>query len=134
MGTPLFGIDIAAIVAEHIGPGVHDAVLSIYDPAAPRAPGAPMTGGRPRVPSDYACKGFWEDYSPGQVGGEVLASDRKAVLIGDTIPAGAAGKLKRGDQISINGLQMMVWRMEGRDPAGAVIKVQCRDQAGPDGI
>lgn len=134
MGDRLFGIDIAGLVAKHIGPGVHDAVLSIFDPAAARAPGAKLTEGRQRVAVPHSGKGFWEDYSPGQIGEAVLGTDRKAVLIGDTFASGVVASLKKGDRISIKGADMMVWRLESRDPAGAVIKVQCRDQAGPNGI
>ena len=119
MGDRLFGIDIAGIVAQHIGPGVHDAVVSIIDPAAPRAPGAKLTEGRTRVPVLHEGKGFWEDYSPGQIGEQVLATDRKAVLIGDTFKTDLT-KVKKGDRITIKGATMMVWRLESRDPAGAV--------------
>jgi hypothetical protein len=126
----LFGVDIAGIVAKNIGPGVHAATLSIKPIGGARDPQR-LTAGRPAAPVIYQCRGFWEDYSPGQIGDQVLATDRKAVLIGDTIPAGA--DLKKGDEITIEGQTLMFWRWQSRDPAGAVLVAQCRDQRGPDG-
>ncbi len=130
MGNALFGIDIAGIVADAIGPQLLDVTLTIITLGA-RDP-QNLTAGPQRSADEHSCKGFWEDYSSTQVGGEILATDRKAVLIGDTIPAGV--ELKKGDQIEIEGQTLMFWRWQSRDPAGAVLVAHCRDQRGPDGV
>lgn len=130
MGNPLFGIDIAGIVAENIGPGVHEVTLAIKPASGTRDP-ANLSAGIDRTPEIKTCRGFWEDFTPGQIGDQVLATDRKAVLIGDTVPAGVT--LKKGDEITIEGQTLMFWRWHSRDPAGAVLTAQCRDQRGPDG-
>lgn len=131
MGRELFGIDIADIVAEHIGPGVHDVLISREQRAA-RAPGD-LTGGLVKgVPLTFPCKGFWEDFSglppPGI---EILLNDRRLVLIGDTIPEG--GIPERNDAVTCDGQTLYVVQLLSRDPAHAVYKYLCRDRRGPDG-
>ncbi len=134
MGNALFGIDIAGFVADAIGPQLLDATLIVYTSGA-RDP-QNLTAGPQRSANQYTCKGFWEDYSSFLVTTRpengIEASDRKAVLIGDTIPAGV--ELKEGDQIEIEGFALSFLRWESRDPAGAVYVAHCRDQRGSDGI
>jgi hypothetical protein len=130
MGNVIFGVDIARIVAAAIGPGVLEATITNYQPGA-RNP-ANISAGIPKVAVVHECRGFWEDYEPTDIDGRlILVNDRKAVLIGDTIPEGAIPG--PGSAIMIEGQTLFVHRLESRDPAAAAFVFQCRDRAGPDG-
>lgn len=130
MGNELFGIDIAGIVAEEIGPGLLDVVFTNYQLGNRTA--GDLSAGRAKTPTSYSCKGFWESYPTRLIDGEIiLQTDRRAVLIGDTMPAGVIPK--EGTQITIEGKTLAVVRLESRDPAAAVYVFQCRDRRGPDG-
>ncbi len=132
MGTPLFGIDISGLVAQHIGPGVLPALITKPARGA-RQPGN-LTGGKAALPSEqFECRGFWDDFKGlAPPGVTVLMGDRKAVLIGDTIPEGATPG--HGWQITIAGQTLYVEAQIGEDPASAVLTFQCRDRLGPDKV
>ena len=57
---------------------------------------------------------------------ELKLGDRRAVLIGDTIPAG--GHPEVDDAITIEGQTLYMVKLESRDPAAAVYVYQCRDR------
>ena len=131
MGNPLFGVDIAGIVADVIGPAVLDVTITRYVRGA-RDPNN-LTAGVALTPVTFACKGFWEDYSGlAPPGVTVEENDRKAVLIGDTIPDG--GIPQRNDEITIEGATLFVAKLQSRDPAAAVYVFQCGDRRGSDGV
>lgn len=134
MGNELFGVDIAGIIADVIGDAVFDVTITRYirgerDPEN-------LTGGRPVEPETVECKGFWEDFTglppPGV---NIEAGDRKAVLIGDTIPAG--GLPRKNDKITVHedmgDISLFCHGPLSRDPAAAVYVYQCKDHLGPDG-
>ena len=130
MGNPLFGVDIAGIIADKVAPGLLDAVITKQRRAA-RDPNNP-TQGRPATPAAFNCKGFWEDFAPADVDGtNIMLNDRKALLIGDTIPDG--GIPQKQDSITIEGQTLVVHRLISRDPAAAAYIYHCRDRKGPDG-
>lgn len=132
MGNDLFGIDIAGIVADNIGPGLLDVRITRTPRGARQA--GDLTGGKvAEGPDSWDCKGFWEDFTATPPPGvELELNDRKAVLIGDTIPA-AALPLRVNDAITIEGLTLFMVKQLSRDPAAAVYVLLCRDRAGPDG-
>ncbi len=100
-------------------------VYAVRDPADP-------TAGKAASPTEFKCRGIWEDYKPSEVDGtNILLNDRKALLIGDTIPTG--GIPEKQDSISIEGQTLFVRRLEKRDPAAATFLYQCTDRKGPDG-
>lgn len=133
MGNDMFGVDIAGIVADALGDGVF-AVTIERNVRGARDPNN-LTAGRANVPETVECRGFWEDFTgqppPGIV---VELNDRKAVLIGDTIPAG--GHPRRNDRITVHedmgDISLFCVGPVSRDPAGAVYVYQCRDRLGPD--
>ena len=131
MGSKLFGTDIAAIVAKEIAPGLLDATLWIRPEQGQRDPNN-LTAGRQRDPvAVHGAKGIWEDYRPSEIGDLIRGEDRRAMLIGDTIPE---GKLpKEGDDIEIDGQRLTVVRLESADPAKATYRFQCGDRRGRDG-
>lgn len=135
MGNVIFGVDIAGIIADALG----DAVLEVTiarDVRGPRQAGN-LTGGRASVSVTFDCMGFWEDISPGGVrpGIEVEATDRKLVLIGDTVPVG--GFPLRNDLCTVHeeagDVSLYCVQQLSRDPAAAVFQYLCRDRRGPDG-
>lgn len=132
MGNDLFDVDIAGLVAEHVGPGVLEAMITRTPKGARQVgnlTGGPVAG----APLSWQCRGFWEDFT-GQPppGVELELNDRKAVLIGDTIPA-AALPLRADDAITIEGQTLYMVKLLARDPAAAVFILLCRDRRGPDG-
>lgn len=134
-GNELFGIDIAGIVADAIGDGLPDVTIVTTTWGA-RNP-SDLSAGLSGTPMTITgVKGFWEDYSPNQVDGtNILLNDRKAVLIGDTLPAGYVPG--QGDEITVHedlgDVTLSVVKLQSRDPAAATYVVQCGDRSGPDG-
>lgn len=133
MGNDLFGVDIAGIIADKIGPGVLDVLITREPSTGARDPDK-LTGGMIKAaPQSWPCRGFWEDFTglppPGVT---VELNDRKAVLLGDTIPP-AALPLQLNDAISCEGQTLYMVKVLSRDPAAAAYVLQCRDRRGPDG-
>ena len=131
MGNELFGVDIAGIVADATSGQLLPVAVTRYV-AGERAPGN-LTGGQNRVPATVVgIEGFFEDFTreppPGVT---VEVGDRKAVLIGDTIPAG--GHPLKNDAITIEGETLYMVQLLSRDPAAATFVYLCRDRRGPDG-
>ena len=132
MGNRLFGVDIGRLVAKNIGPGVLPVTIEkkqfgTRDPEK-------LTGGKQALPPLVfeGARGWWEDFTGNPPPGvTILSDDRKAIVLGDTIPAGAMPE--RGTLLTIEGIQQKVIRKISRDPAAAVFVFQCRDINGPDG-
>lgn len=126
MGNELFGVDIAGIVADVMGGQLLDVTVTRYA-RGERDPGN-LTGGRPKTPTTVTgISGFWEDFTGTPPPGvELELNDRKAVLIGDTIPVG--GHPLRNDGITIEGETLYSVKLLSRDPAGAVYVYLCRDR------
>lgn len=129
MGSELFGVDIAGIVADVMGGQLLDVTVTRYA-EGDRDPDN-LTGGKPRTPATVTgISGFWEDFTRDPPPGvTVELGDRKAVLIGDTIPAG--GHPRRNDGITIEGVTLYMVQLVSRDPASAVYVYQCRDRVTP---
>jgi hypothetical protein len=127
----LFGIDIAGIVADVIGPGLLDVTITKYTRAARDDDN--LTGGIAKTPAPYVgAKGIWEELPKTPPPGiEFELTDRIALLIGDTIPAGALPE--RNDLIQIDGIEQAVVQLLAVDPANAAYRFLCRDRSGPDG-
>lgn len=131
MGNELFGVDIAGILADATAGQLLSVSIERYAEGA-RQPGN-LTGGRAKVPTTITgIEGFWEDFTRDPPPGvEVELGDRKACLIGDTIPAG--GHPLRNDAITIEGQTLYMVQLLSRDPAAALYVYLCRDRRGPDG-
>lgn len=132
MGNELFGVDIAGIVADATDGQLMPVVVTRYTRGA-RTPGN-LTGGQSKTPKTIkGIQGFWEDYTGTPPPGVTIElGDRKAVLIGNTIPAGGHPMLN--DQITIEGQTLFMAKLLSRDPAAAVYVYHCKDRAGPDGV
>lgn len=135
MGTELFsvdGIDVAALVTEHLGPRVLPCAL--IRPGAPgqRDPANPTKAPQPGPPTQYPCRGFIEDFSTFSIDGTLIkAGDRKVTLLGNTIAKGTVepeGGVNK-DQVTVEGKTWAVHRVLSRDPAAATYVLQVRDPA-----
>jgi len=134
MGNELFGIDIAGIIDDNVSDGVLDVTVVRYT-AGSRTAGN-LTGGTNRAPVTVTgIKGFWEDFAnafSNPPGVNLEVNDRKAVLIGDSIPEG--GLPRRNDAITIDGMTLYVVQPLSVDPAQAVYVFLCRDRTGSDNV
>lgn len=137
MGNPLFGVDIAGIIHEHISPGVLTVTITREESTGQRQAGN-LTGGTVKKPPEtWECAGFWEDFTGTPPPGvEIELNDRKLVLIGDSIPPG--GVPCKNDAATIveerGSTTLFVVQLLERDPAAAVYKFLCRDRRGPDRV
>jgi hypothetical protein len=131
MGSLLFGVDIAGIIADATAGQLFPVTVTRHTEGE-RDPDD-LTGGTPRVPATVTgINGFWEDFTRDPPPGvEVELGDRKAVLIGDSIPEG--GHPRRNDGITIEGQTLYVVQLINRDPASATYTYLCRDRSGSDG-
>ncbi|MCH9664661.1 MAG: hypothetical protein K0U41_02295 [Gammaproteobacteria bacterium] len=121
----LFGIDIAGIVAQEIGPRVLPATLIVItrgprDPADPTEPG-------PEIRTPHPCRGFIEDYDDDKIDGTLVQrGDRLVTLIGGTLPSGIIPT--GSDKVTIEDSTYNVERIK-RDPAAATYQCQVRGLA-----
>lgn len=117
MSQKLFGIDVAKIVADNIGPGVLPATLTKFTPGAV-ATADPLGGTAPTSVS-YSCRGFID--SQAIKSQELIKRGLvRIVLIGNTISGGAVGP-EPGDRVVIEGRTYVIGDDSpiDRDPAGA---------------
>ena len=122
MGNPLFGVDIAKLIADAIGPGVLDATLTRV---VPGSRGANLTGGTNPTTTAYACKGFIDSKMREAIDGTLVKDgDVTIVLIGNTISGGTVAP-QTSDQVTIEGSTYVVSGLD-RDPAGATFTLLCQ--------
>lgn len=123
MSNKLFGIDIAKIVADNIGPGVLSAVLTVVTPGT-RTPGQ-LTGGTNPTTATYACKGFIDSKAQRNRDGQLVSDGtEKVLLIGNTIASGTVSP-SIGDKVTIEGATYTI-EVVDRDPAGATFTLIVR--------
>lgn len=118
----LFGIDIAGIIAQEIGPGVLPATLIVVT-AGTRDTNNLSAGTQP-TENSIPGRGFQEDYDDNQIDGTLIQEgDRRITLIANTF----AGRPvpKTGDKITIEGATYNILKVR-RDPAAATYVCQSR--------
>lgn len=133
MGTPLFGVDIAGIVADALGDGLPDVTITRMVEGDPDPDN--LTGGPTLTPAEFTAKGFWEDFTGTPPPGvELELDDRKLVLIGDTISPG--GVPQRNDKCTVHeeagDVSLFAVKRLARDPASAVYTFLCRARQSSD--
>lgn len=117
MGTKLFGVDIAKIVAQKIGPGLLDCTLIRVAPGTREA--GNLAGGTQPTTTSYACKGFEATLEQRHIDGDLVKrTDVMVVLLGDTIEAGTVVP-RAGDRVTSNGVTRSVIAVVDRDAAAA---------------
>lgn len=133
MGNGLFavdGIDVAALVAEHLGPRVLPCVL--IKPGAPgvRDPAHPTRAPEAGPPVNHTCRGFIEDFSSASIDGTLIkAGDRKVTILGATLKGVEPDAGVDRDRVTVEGKTWSIHRIVSRDPAGATFVLQVRDPA-----
>lgn len=123
------GLDIPALIHEHLSPRLLDAVLIKPGAAGERDPDHPTRAPVPGAPTEHKARGFTEDFSVRSIDGKnVIVGDRKVTLIANSIEGGVepdAGK----DRVRIEGRTYAVHRIIERDPAGATFLLHVRTPA-----
>lgn len=126
MGIEIFGTDIAGIVADAMDRQLLAATIVVRT-ATTRNP-AKLSAGLGKTDVPHQCSGIWVDFTTyEQDTAQVEVGDRKAMLIGDTIPAGV--DIDDIHSITMDGSTMFVVRLLASDPARATYTFQCRGRA-----
>lgn len=118
----IFGVDLAGIMADELGPLVFDQTLIVVTDT--RDP----NNSTKRIKSEvrHTCKGFIDVFDDGMINGTTIKfSDRKIVILGGTLPVGVVPT--SGDMIVAEGQTFTI--TEGgvrRDPAGATYECHSR--------
>jgi len=124
MGNNLFGVNIAKIIKDEIGPYVLDATLSVVT-AGTRTPGS-LTAGTNPTTATHACKGFIEKKANTDIGGTLVDDGMvRIILIGDTINGGATAPSQR-DRVTIEGTVYEIGVVD-RDPDAATYTLSCSE-------
>ena len=111
----LFGVNIASIVKQAIGPGVRPATLIVVTQGS-RTDGSPAAG-RNATEQSIACRGVRIENRGQLVSGELVGKDDAIILlVADSITGGATPKTS--DKITIEGRTRPIVRVE-EDPARA---------------
>lgn len=118
----IFGVDLAGIVNDALGPLVFDQILIKISSVRDEVDPTKMV--KTRVP--YACKGFIDDFIDGTFKGTTIkVNDRKIVILGASLPTGI--EPEPNDEITAEGETFSI-ASDGvlRDPAGATF--ECKAQ------
>lgn len=118
----IFGADISGQIARALGPLVFEQTLIKVTENRDQTDPTNMIP----IETPFICRGFIDVYKDDQVDGTlVLSSDRKIVIIGDTIENNE--KPEPGDKIIAEGkTYIIVPNGIKRDPAGATYECQSR--------
>lgn len=123
MATPdIFGVDLAGLIEEHLGDLVFDQTLIVV--TSKRDPANSTKTLKSETP--YPCKGFVDVFADRLIDGTAIKyTDRKIVILGNTIPASI--EPKGGDKIIAEGKTFTITD-DGvrRDPAGATYECHSR--------
>lgn len=121
-------LDVAALVAEHLGPRVLGVTLHKPSGAATRDPDNPTLVNEAGSFANYPARGWIEDFSLPSVDDVLIKiGDRKVTILGGTLPVGIepeGGPDK--DQITVEHVRWSIQRVLSRDPAGATYILQVR--------
>lgn len=119
----LFGIDIAGIIAQEVGPGVLPATLIVVTPGT-RLLGNPTGGTQPTRTSIPGGRGLIDDYTDDQIDGTLVQEgDRIVTLIANTFPGLPVPK--PNDEVTIENGTYKIIRVK-RDTAAATYTCQVR--------
>lgn len=119
----LFGVDIAGIIGQVIGPLVLPATLRKMILGTRSGD---LTDGTQPTHVDYAARGFIEDYKDKDIDGTLIrTTDRKITLLGATIASSAVPEPQ--DTVTIEGKTFYIIKVL-RDPAAATYNCQVRAQ------
>lgn len=118
----IFGVDLAGLILEHLGPQVFAQVLT----KSVRGEDPANSTKTITVDTDYPCRGFIDEFKDEWVNGTtVKVNDRKIVILGASLPIGVVPE--PGDKILAEGKSWTIVK-EGvkRDPAAATYECQSK--------
>lgn len=119
----LFGIDVAAILADAMGDGLPDAVLIKKTPGAVNL--SNITGGSSPSPAPYPCKGLLSAVTQGVFDASLVRTkDLQVTILGGTLPSGIVPA--SNDRLTIEGKTYDVVTLGARDPAAATYTLLVR--------
>lgn len=122
-GNKLFGVDIAGLINQEVGPGVLDLTLIKVTPGT--RTGGQLTGGTNPTTASTAGKGFIDDYQDRQIDETVIRrGDRRVLIVGNSLSGGSVIPAA-GDQVTIEGATYEIVNV-ARDPAAATYTCQVR--------
>ena len=122
MGNNLFGANISGKIAKSLGPKLLPMSLVKVVPGT-RSPTDPSSGTNP-TKRNFPCRGIVDTYKTTQMDGTIVKmGDRKALLLGDTLPRGVVPE--PNDEIRAEGALFTVVNVE-RDPDAATYLCQMR--------
>lgn len=123
MGNKLFGVDIAQIIHQAVSNNVLKGKLKQYKDGA-RVAGE-LTDGNHPTGKTYNFRGILDEFSQDEIDGQrILASDRKLLIIGNSLPRGIVPG--GGDDAEMEGTPYKVVTLIARDPAAATYVLQVR--------
>lgn len=123
MATPdIFGIDLAGIVNEALGPLVFDQTLIVVTSSRDPANSSKTI----KVETPHKCKGFIDFFADRLIDGSAIKyTDRKIIILGATIPQDV--EPNGGDKIIAEGRTYTITENGvRRDPAGATYECHSR--------
>lgn len=118
------GVNISGLVHKNLSKKLKPATLTKKISGA-RTSGS-LTSGKAKTSTTHSCRGFVEDYTDRELkdGKDIQASDRKILIIGDSIKPAAVPE--KGDEIAIEGGTYRIVGPVKRDPASATYVCQGR--------
>lgn len=128
-GNPLFGINIADVIAKATKGQLLKATLHITSQGAR---GADITAGRTESDdASHECDGIVQDYSDNRIDGTLIkVGDREILLIANSINGGNTVP-KLGDGVTIEGQRYNIQPPLRRDPAAAAYVMNARPETAP---
>jgi len=122
------GIDVAGLVARHVGPRLLPCVLYKGGGPGTRSEDNPTEVSEPGEPVPHRCRGFIADFAVREVdGSRIKADDRKVSVLGESIEGGAVPASGDVDMVEVEGTRYLIHRVLSRDAAGANYVLQVRD-------
>lgn len=122
MGNKILGTDIAGILNRNLGP-IAPLMTLVKVTSGTRSATEPSAGTLP-TESPAPCRGFLDSYRDSQYDDTlILRGDRKAVILGDSLPSGVAPE--PGDVVEAESRRFRVVAVD-RDPDAATYLCQLR--------
>ncbi len=132
MGNGLFdnlGVDVAALVNEHISPSLLVATITMGAAAGARPSGELTKGPAKGSDASYIGRGFIGDFTPNEFKSfaTLVAGDRKVVVVIESFTPALPRDPGNGDTVQLEGTTYRIERVLRRDPAAATFVLQVRD-------
>jgi len=124
MGTELFGVNISGLIHQHVSPGIPKARLI----KTARRPNPAKLTGKPLITEEsHDCSAFADSFKQREITSDILVSDRKIVLIGDSLPSGVTPDKDDSVFIESENKTFEILEILERDPASATWTLHGRE-------